>query len=147
MPEIILEGTQVRPLTASWGYYHWPTTGVITSTFGWRNVSIGTANHLGIDIAAPAGTPILAADGGEVFFADWFFGFGNLIRIRHDNGDVTYYAHLSGMDVYVGQRVYRGQQIGRMGMTGLASGNHLHFEIHINGMPVDPMPLLPSTMP
>ena len=139
VPTIVLEGTQVRPLTASWGYYIWPTTGVISSHFGPR---WGTL-HQGIDIAAPAGTPIVAADGGEVIFTGWFYGYGNLIRILHDNDHLTYYAHLSSIDVSVGDRVYRGQFIGRMGMTGFASGNHLHFEIRIDGVPVDPMPFLP----
>ncbi|MCL2587844.1 MAG: peptidoglycan DD-metalloendopeptidase family protein [Oscillospiraceae bacterium] len=139
VPEIVLEGTQVRPLTASWGYYIWPAEGVLSSFFGPR---WGTL-HQGIDIAAPSGTPVIAADGGEVIFTGWFYGYGNLIRILHDNGDLTYYAHLSSMDVSVGERVYRGQFIGRIGMTGHASGNHLHFEIRIDGIPVDPMPLLP----
>ena len=143
VPEILLEGTQVRPLTASWGYYIWPTEGTVSSLFGPRRVSIGSSNHQGIDISAPRGTPVVAADGGEVIFAGRFFGYGNLIRILHDNGHVTYYAHLSSFEVCQGERVYRGQLIGRVGMTGTASGNHLHFEIRIDGVPVDPMPFLP----
>jgi len=143
VPEIIIEGTQVRPLTASWGYYIWPTVGTVSSTFGPRQVRIGSSNHQGIDISAPAGTPVIAADGGEVIFTGWSGGFGNLIKIRHDNDHVTYYAHLSSIDIQTGERVYRGQFIGRVGMTGTASGNHLHFEIRIDGIPVDPLPLLP----
>jgi len=143
VPEIIIEGTKVRPLTASWGYYIWPTVGTLSSTFGPRQVRIGSSNHQGIDISAPAGTPVVAADGGEVIFVGWSGGFGNLIKIRHDNDHVTYYAHLSSMEARVGERVYRGQFIGGVGMTGTASGNHLHFEIRINGVPVDPLPFLP----
>jgi len=141
--ELVVVGTLVRPLTASWGEYIWPTTGTVSSLFGPRRVSIGSSNHQGIDITAPHGTPVYAADGGEVFFVGFSGGFGNLIKIEHDNGHVTYYAHLSSMTVEVGQRVYRGQHIGGVGMTGTASGNHLHFEIRINGVPVDPMPWLP----
>jgi len=141
--ELVVVGTFVRPLTASWGEYIWPTTGNVSSFFGPRRVSIGSSNHQGIDITAPHGTPVYAADGGEVFFVGFSGGFGNLIKIEHDNGHVTYYAHLSSMNVQVGDRVYRGQHIGGVGMTGTASGNHLHFEIRINGVPVDPMPWLP----
>ena len=141
--EIITVGTLERPLTASWGAYVWPTVGTLSSPFGPRRVAIGSSNHQGIDISAPHGTPVIAADGGEVIFVGWSGGFGNLIRIRHDNGHVTYYAHLSSMAVSVGQRVYRGQFLGGVGMTGTASGNHLHFEIRINGTPVDPLPFLP----
>ena len=141
--EIILEGTLERPTTASTGTYIWPVAGRVSSHFGPRNVSVGSSNHQGIDIAAPAGEMVFAADGGEVIFTGWSGGFGNLIKIRHDNGHVTYYAHLSSIDTSVGERVYQGQFIGRVGMTGTATGNHLHFEIRINGIPVDPLPLLP----
>ena len=141
--ELVVVGTLVRPLTASWGEYIWPTTGTVSSFFGPRNVSIGSSNHQGIDITAPRGTPGYAADGGEVFFVGVLGGFGNLIKIEHDNGHVTYYAHLSSMYARVGDRVYRGQHIGGVGMTGTASGNHLHFEIRIKGIPVDPIPWLP----
>jgi len=141
--KLIVEGTLERPLTASWGEYIWPTAGPVSSHFGPRRVSIGSSNHQGIDISAPHGTPVYAADGGEVFFVGFSGGFGNLIKIEHDNGHVTYYAHLSSMYVDTSERVYRGQHIGGVGMTGTASGNHLHFEIRINGVPVDPIPWLP----
>ena len=141
--EIVLQGTLERPPTASFGEYIWPVAGTVSSGFGPRRVSVGSSNHQGIDIAAPAGTHVYAADGGEVIFTGWNGGFGNLVKIRHDNGHVTYYAHLSSIDVATGQLVYRGQFIGRVGMTGTASGNHLHFEIRINGTPVDPILHLP----
>ena len=144
LTHIIREGTLERPITASFGEYIWPTQGRLSSGFGPRRVSIGSSNHQGIDISAPAGTAVVAADGGEVIFAGWMGGFGNLIQIRHDNDHVTFYAHLRTMAVGVGERVYRGQYIGGVGMTGTASGNHLHFEIRINGTPVDPIPHLPA---
>ena len=137
--EIILEGALERPLTASFGAYIWPTTGTVSSFFGPRWGVL----HQGIDIVAPHGTPVYAADGGEVFFVGWFGGYGNIIKILHDNGHVTYYAHLSSMYVLVGDLVYRGQHIGGVGTTGHSTGNHLHFEIRIDGVPVDPMPWLP----
>ena len=144
LSHIIREGALERPITASFGEYIWPTQGRLSSGFGPRRVSIGSSNHQGIDISAPAGTAVVAADGGEVIFAGWMGGFGNLIQIRHDNDHVTFYAHLNSMAVGVGERVYRGQFIGGVGMTGTASGNHLHFEIRINGTPVDPIPHLPA---
>ena len=143
LSEIHLVGTLERPLTASFGAYIWPAAGTVTSLFGPRQVAIGSSNHQGIDIAAPHGTPIVAADGGEVIFVGASGGFGTLIQILHDNGHVTYYAHLSSTAVSVGERVYRGQFLGGMGMTGTASGVHLHFEIRIDGVPVDPLPFLP----
>lgn len=143
LSHIVREGTLERPLTASFDEYIWPTQGTLTSRFGPRRVAIGSSNHQGIDIAAPAGTAVVAADGGEVIFAGRMGGFGNLIQIRHDNDHVTFYAHLNSMAVRVGERVYRGQFIGGVGMTGTASGNHLHFEIRINGTPVDPLHHLP----
>ena len=143
LSHIVVLGTLERPLTASFDEYIWPTEGTLTSRFGPRRVSVGSSNHQGIDISAPAGTAVVAADGGEVVFAGRMGGFGNLIQIRHDNDHVTFYAHLSSMTVGVGERVYRGQFIGGVGMTGTASGNHLHFEIRINGVPVDPLPHLP----
>ena len=144
LSHIVREGTLERPITASFGEYIWPTQGRLSSGFGPRRVSVGSSNHQGIDISAPAGTAVIAADGGEVIFAGWMGGFGNLIQIRHDNDHVTFYAHLSSMAVDVGERVYRGQFIGGVGMTGTASGNHLHFEIRINGTQVDPIPHLPA---
>ncbi|MCL2563903.1 MAG: peptidoglycan DD-metalloendopeptidase family protein [Oscillospiraceae bacterium] len=139
VPEIIIEGTMERPRTASFGYYIWPAEGTFSSGFGMRRGRM----HSGIDIAAPAGTAVWAADGGEVVFVGWQGSYGNLIQILHDNGHITYYAHLSRMDVSEGQRVYRGQLIGGVGTTGRSTGNHLHFEIRINGVAVNPLLHLP----
>jgi hypothetical protein len=111
-----------------------------TSGFGYRiHPLLGTRRlHAGIDMAAPIGAPILSAGSGTVISAGWGGGYGNLVQIDHGRGVVTRYAHLSHMDVSVGQPVGRGQLIGRMGSTGASTGSHLHFETRINGAPVNP---------
>lgn len=95
--------------------------------------------HEGIDLAAPVGTPIFAPGEGEVIFAGWQRGYGNLIKIRHELGVETRYGHLSQIRVRVGQKVSRGALIGDMGNTGRSTGSHLHYEIRVNGRSVDPM--------
>ncbi|MBD5134244.1 MAG: peptidoglycan DD-metalloendopeptidase family protein [Clostridiales bacterium] len=136
-------GTTPRPKTASTGHYIWPVRGRITSNFGRRNVSVGSSNHLGIDIACAYGTAIKAADGGTVIKAGWEGTYGKLVAIRHDNGTVTYYAHNSSIVVSVGDKVYQGQTIARAGSTGRSTGNHCHFEVRINGTSVNPRNYLP----
>jgi murein DD-endopeptidase MepM/ murein hydrolase activator NlpD len=140
--EVIANGTAPRPKTASWGTYIWPADGVITSDFGPRT-GFGSNNHQGIDIAGPYREEILAADGGEVIKADWYYGYGLLIEIRHDNGDLTYYGHNNELLVKEGDRVYQGQVIAYMGATGVANGVHCHFEIRKNDKPVNPIEYLP----
>ncbi len=140
--ELIAVGTAPRPKTASFGFYVWPAQGVITSGFGPRT-GFGSSNHQGIDIAGFYGDDIVASDGGEVILADWYFGYGLLVQILHDNGDVTYYGHCCELLVQEGDRVYQGQVIAHMGETGVASGVHLHFEIRKDGEPVDPAGCLP----
>jgi murein DD-endopeptidase MepM/ murein hydrolase activator NlpD len=95
--------------------------------------------HAGIDIAAPTGTPIRAADGGTVQLAGWQGGYGNYTCIGHGGGVSTCYAHQSSIGVRGGQNVSQGQVIGAVGSTGNSTGPHLHFEVRINGSPVDPM--------
>lgn len=97
--------------------------------------------HTGVDWSAPRGTPIMAAGDGEVTYADWKSGYGNYIEIRHTNGYETAYAHQTGFakGVKQGVRVRQGQVIGYVGSTGLSTGPHLHYEVHVNGNPVDPM--------
>ncbi|MEL4106809.1 peptidoglycan DD-metalloendopeptidase family protein [Oscillospiraceae bacterium WX1] len=140
--ERVAVGTAPRPKTASYDKYIWPAEGVITSGFGPRT-GFGSANHQGIDIAGASGSDIVAADGGEVILADWYFGYGLMVQIRHDNGDITYYGHCSELLVSKGERVYQGQTIAYMGETGEASGVHCHFEIRVNGVPVNPIAYLP----
>jgi len=118
----------------------WPADGVFTSGFGWRWGRI----HAGIDIAAPVGTPILAAASGVIDYASWSDGgYGNMIDIRHANGTITRYAHMNELYVKEGQTVAQGQTIGAMGSTGFSTGPHLHFEIRPNGgSAIDPMSFL-----
>ncbi|MER3396798.1 MAG: hypothetical protein C4319_08470 [Acidimicrobiia bacterium] len=113
----------------------WPVNGVVTSGFGMRWGRL----HAGIDIAAPIGTPVRAAQSGQVIFAGTQGGYGNLVLIAHGGGIVTAYAHLSAIGVTVGQFVDRGENIGAVGSTGFSTGPHLHFEVRVNGSPVDPM--------
>ena len=140
---VIRRGTMVRPSTDSVGAYIWPTDGIITSYFGYRSDSVGSSYHEGLDIAGAYRQSVCAADGGEVFFAEYSGGYGNVVKVLHDNGEVTCYAHLDEIIVSAGERVYQGQQIGYMGTTGISSGDHLHFEIRVDGSQVDPLPFLP----
>ena len=120
----------------------WPADGVFTSGYGWRWGRI----HAGIDIAAPVGTPILAAASGVIEYATWNDGgYGNMIDIRHADGTITRYAHMNELYVKEGQTVSQGQTIGAMGSTGFSTGPHLHFEIRPNGgSAIDPMAFLAS---
>lgn len=116
-----------------------PAEGTFTSPFGPR---WGTM-HQGIDIANAVGTPILAVMDGTVIDSGPASGFGNWIRIRHDDGAISVYGHMATLDVAVGQRVTAGQKIAGMGSLGFSTGSHLHFEIHPDGnAPVDPVPWL-----
>ena len=121
----------------------WPVSGRVSSGFGRR----GRRNHQGIDIPMPAGTPILAALDGVVIASvpvghRGFRGYGNTVVIDHGNGIVTLYAHNSQNKVTRGQWVRQGEVIALVGRTGRATTNHLHFEVRINGRPVDPVPFL-----
>jgi murein DD-endopeptidase MepM/ murein hydrolase activator NlpD len=120
----------------------WPADGVFTSGYGYRWGRI----HGGIDIAAPVGTPILAAASGVIDYATWNDGgYGNMIDIRHADGTITRYAHMNELYVKEGQTVSQGQTIGAMGSTGFSTGPHLHFEIRPNGgSAIDPMTFLAS---
>jgi len=97
--------------------------------------------HTGVDWAAPRGTPIIASGNGLVQKAGWSGGYGRQIVIRHTNGYETTYSHLHAIadGVSEGARVRQGQVVGYVGATGLATGNHLHYELHVNSSPVDPM--------
>ena len=106
-----------------------------TSGFGPR---WGTM-HYGTDMAAKHGSAILATADGVINFAGWEKGYGKLIKIKHDFGYETRYAHLSKINVSVGQRISQGDQIGKMGNTGRSTGTHLHYEIRRNGKPINPM--------
>lgn len=106
--------------------------------------------HAGVDLAAPGGTPIWAVEAGNVFRAGWNGGYGNYTCIYHGvyqgKGFATCYAHQSQIMVFVGQQVQRGAVIGLVGTTGASTGNHLHFEVRLDGNPVDPVPWLPACL-
>ncbi len=119
----------------------WPLIGRITSPFGvWRKY---LGRHWGIDIAAPTGTPIIASRSGEVVFTGWRAFYGLTVLIYHGDGIATRYAHFSKILVSKGQWVEQGTIIGLCGSTGYSTGPHLHFEIIINGVHVDPQKWLP----
>ncbi|MEB3229045.1 MAG: peptidoglycan DD-metalloendopeptidase family protein [Synechocystis sp.] len=121
--------------------YSWPAKGVLTSGYGRRWGRM----HRGIDIAGPIGTPIMAAASGEVISAGWNAGgFGKLVKIRHADGSITYYAHNNRILVRQGEYVEQGQQVAEMGSTGRSTGPHLHFEIRPDGKSaINPIALLP----
>jgi len=117
------------------GQLGWPVSAPITSPFGWRWGRM----HEGIDLGAAYGTPIAAAAAGDVIYAGWEGGYGNLGVIDHGGGLATAYGHQSRIAVSVGQQVDQGQIIGYVGSTGHSTGPHLHFEVRVNGQPVDPL--------
>jgi murein DD-endopeptidase MepM/ murein hydrolase activator NlpD len=126
------------------GELFWPTNGPIVSGFGYRTHPVyGTTRfHAGVDIDGSCGQPIYAAENGEVISAGYNGGYGNATVIDHGNGLSTLYAHQSSIGASSGQSVTRGRQIGLVGTTGLSTGCHLHFEVRVNGEPVDPVPYL-----
>ncbi len=113
----------------------WPVSGTVTSSFGARWGRI----HQGLDIAASSGTPIRAAASGTVISSGWMGAYGNLVVIDHGGGLATAYAHNSSNAVSAGQRVSQGQTIASIGCTGSCTGPHVHFEVRVNGSPVDPL--------
>ena len=114
-----------------------PVSGIITSRFGNRE-SIRTSGHTGLDIAAPAGTPIKAAADGEVIFSGYSGGYGYVVKLDNGNGVQTYYGHCSALYVSAGEKVEAGDVIAAVGSTGNSTGNHLHFEVRVNGSVVNP---------
>ena len=119
-----------------------PTQGWLTSAFSSMRehpILHIARPHEGIDVTAPMGSPIEAPAAGVVTDAGWESGYGNTVTIDHGYGIVTKFAHASKLLVKTGQRVARGQRIALVGNTGLATGPHLHYEVHVNGRPVDPL--------
>lgn len=118
-----------------------PCSGIITSGFGWRRFSRRSRRgrmHKGLDIAAPIGTPIFAPADGRVSFVGRKGGYGKTVVVDHGGGVHTLFAHNSEIEVEEGDIVVRGQGISKIGMTGRSTGPHLHYEVRINGRPVNP---------
>ncbi len=132
------------PLPTGGGQFLWPASGPLTSGYGPRTHPIfgDVRMHTGIDIGAGYGAPVIASDSGEVAYVGAMSGYGNVVVIDHGGGLATTYNHLSSFGVTSGQSVARGQVIAGVGCTGYCTGPHLHFEVRINGSPVDPMPYL-----
>ena len=139
----LLQGGSIGSPTGT-GQLLWPTSGPVTSPYGYRTHPIfgDQRLHTGIDIGAAYGAPVFASDYGVVAFAGVMSGYGNVIVIDHGGGLATTYNHLSSFGVAQGQEVARGVQVGAVGCTGYCTGPHLHFEVRVNGSPVDPMPYL-----
>ncbi len=132
----IYVGTKARPVYAPTGSFIRPISGgYVSCSFG------GYRGHTGVDLTKSGayGSSVYASDGGTVTFAGWSGGYGKLIKIRHDNGYETWYAHLSAINVSVGQTVRQGATIGKIGSTGNSTGPHLHFELRKNGTALNPM--------
>ncbi len=125
--------------------YQWPLVGRLSSGFGPRVHPIfGTRRmHTGLDIGGRSGEPIYAAKGGVVIFAGWRGGYGNTVVVDHGDGFSTLYAHQSQIGSAVGQEVTIGEVIGFVGSTGWSTSPHLHYELRMNGQPIDPLPYLP----
>ncbi|HET7566670.1 MAG TPA: M23 family metallopeptidase [Gaiellaceae bacterium] len=118
--------------------FRWPALGSITTEFSSR--------HDGIDIGSLRSLAITAAQAGRVLHVGYttgFEGYGNIVDVEIAPGVETLYAHLSGMDVHVGQLVHAGERLGTAGCTGICTGTHLHFEVRLNGAPVNPLRYLP----
>jgi len=130
-----LAAAQSSSSTPSASGFIWPVSGPVVSPFGMRWGRL----HAGIDIAVPSGTPIHAAASGRVVLAGWVGGYGNYTCIDHGGGIATCYAHQSSFAVSTGQSVSQGQVIGYSDCTGHCFGPHLHFEVRVNGSPVDPL--------
>ncbi len=119
--------------------FGYPCSGRISRGFGAFNAKWDTVPHLGLDIAVSTGTPIHASKAGKVIYAGWLGGYGNFVLIDHGNGMSTGYAHNSRIAVSVGQKVSKAQVVAYAGSTGNSSGPHCHFEIRVNGTPVNPL--------
>jgi len=149
MPDVIREDwkkiedivVQENPKKYYMGIFIKPTSGRISMTFGLNEFINGSESgrHRGLDFAAPLGTPVKASNAGVVKLAERLPAHGNTVVIDHGQGIYTYYAHLSAIHVKPGKRVWKGEAIGEIGATGVASGPHLHFAVSLHNLRVDPM--------
>ena len=131
-------GVGSRPRVATQGMLDWPLRGVLYGRFGKK----GKEPHDGIDLAAPAGSPVKTAQAGTVLYAGEQRGYGNIVIVEHSNQLITLYAHNRELRVRTGQRVLPGQVIATVGESGKTSGPHLHFEVRLDGKPMDPLDYL-----
>jgi murein DD-endopeptidase MepM/ murein hydrolase activator NlpD len=138
LPQAQAGKAPVSPLRRGSGQLQWPLRGVLYARFGRK----GKSPHDGIDLAAPAGTPVRTAGEGSVLFAGPQRGYGLLVIVEHAHGLVTVYAHNRDLRVRTGQQVREGQAIATVGESGKTSGPHLHFEVRQDGAPVDPLDFL-----
>ena len=143
VPQVVAVGT-AQGVEAAQGRFIWPTTGRITSPFGYRTIFGSTSFHRGLDIANATGTEILAAAGGNVVWSGPKGTYGNLLILDHGNGFTTYYAHCSQLLLQEGDMVGQGERIALMGSTGRSTGPHLHFEVRWQDEPLDPQKCLPE---
>lgn len=145
--QVVAIGVKPRPRTMATGRFIWPLRGRIASGYGSRYIFGSYSFHSGIDITGAYGAAIAAADGGKVVFSGTgrgsYWSYGNYVEIDHENGLHTIYAHCSSLNVRTGDRVYQGQTIARVGATGRATGNHLHFQVKRSGETVNPYHYLP----
>lgn len=139
-----MSGSSVGVLPTGGGQLLWPVAGPLTSPYGYRTHPIfgDSRLHTGIDIGAPYGATVIAADSGVVAYVGVMSGYGNVVVVDHGGGLATTYNHLSAFSVSSGQQVGRGVPVGNVGCSGYCTGPHLHFEVRVNGSPVDPMPYL-----
>ncbi len=127
------------PVDTPAGLLAWPVHGLLTSSFGPRWGEF----HRGIDIAVPYGSVVRASEAGVVTKSGWYYGYGRVVVIDHENGLTTVYGHNSRLLVSAGDRVEKGQPIALAGSSGRSTGPHVHFEVHVNGRPVNPLRHLP----
>lgn len=132
--QVALKGTKPISTFTGTGDLNWPVSGAISSPFGSR----GGDRHTGLDISASKGSPIVASDDGVVVFASYEGAYGNLMKLDHGKGVQTWYAHCSSFTASIGDVVRKGDVIASVGTTGRSTGYHLHFEVRINGVPVNP---------
>ena len=143
--QTMTEGVQ-NSVSYSASYYGETGSGLLRESLIWplpdnggaETCKYGEDGHQGVDLAIDAGTDIYAAASGTVVVAGWYYTYGNCVIIDHGNGVRTLYAHCSSLDVSVGEEVTKGQVVGKVGITGYATGDHLHFEVHINNRTYDP---------
>ncbi len=133
--QLVLVGTKERPAGVGTGTFLRPYYGSISSRYGSRRSGF----HTGVDFCGTVGDNIVAADSGTVVFSGWSGGYGNIVKIDHNNGYVTYYAHCNSLVAQVGQKVEKGEVIAKLGNTGNSTGPHVHFEIIKDGQTLNPM--------